>query len=96
MARWFPRVEDHDLPGAAWASASAVLSAGYSSWQPTTLYWEQYAKPPSCHVLPSIMLSFVNGMSEFLEGEVSLVCRKIILIHGRNPGFYYLDLKRFK
>ena len=42
------------------------------------------------------MLSFVNGMSEFLEGEVSLVCRKIILIHGRNPGFYYLDLKRFK
>ena len=43
-----------------------------------------------------IMLSFVNGMSEFLEGEVSLVCRKIILIHGRNPGFYYLDLKRFK
>ena len=44
----------------------------------------------------SVMLSFVNGMSEFLEGEVSLVCRKIILIHGRNPGFYYLDLKRFK
>ena len=42
------------------------------------------------------MLSFVNGMSEFLEGEVSLVCRKIILIHGQNPGFYYLDLKRFK
>ena len=23
----------------------------------------------------TIMLSFVNGMSEFLEGEVSLVCR---------------------
>ena len=33
--------------------------------------------------------SFVKGMSEFLEGEVSLVCRKIILIHGQNPGFCY-------
>ena len=42
------------------------------------------------------MLSFVNGMSEFLEGEVSLVCRKIILIHGQNPGFYYLQVNRFK
>ena len=42
------------------------------------------------------MLSFVEGMSEFMEGEVSLVCRKIILIHGQNPGFYYLQDKRFK
>ena len=42
------------------------------------------------------MLSFVKGMSEFLEGEVSLVCRKNILIHGQNPGFYYLQDKRFK
>ena len=51
---------------------------------------------PGPRTLLHSMLSFVNGMSEFLEGEVSLVCRKIILIHGRNPGFYYLDLKRFK
>ena len=40
--------------------------------------------------------SFVEGMSELLEGEVSLVSRKIILIHGQNPGFYYLEDKRFK
>ena len=40
--------------------------------------------------------SFVKGMSEFLEGEVSLICRKIILIHGQNPGVCYLEIKGFK
>ena len=40
--------------------------------------------------------SFVKGMSEFLEGKVSLVCRKIILIHGQGLGFCYLEDKRFK
>ena len=43
-----------------------------------------------------IKSSFVNGMSEFLEGKVSLICRKIILIHGQGPGFGYLEDKRFK
>ena len=40
--------------------------------------------------------SFVGGMSEFLEGEVSLICRKINLIHGQGPGVCYLEVKRFK
>ena len=26
-------------------------------------------------------------MTEFQEGEVSVICRKIILIHGQGPGF---------
>ena len=43
-----------------------------------------------------IKASFVEGMSEFLEGEVSLICRKIILIHGQNPGVCYLEIKGFK
>ena len=30
--------------------------------------------------------SLLKGMSEFWVGEVSLVCRKIILIHCQNPG----------
>ena len=33
-----------------------------------------------------IKASLLKGMSEFWEGEVSLVCRKIILIHCQNPG----------
>ena len=40
--------------------------------------------------------SFVIGMSEFRDGEVSLICRKIILIHGQGPGFGYSEDKRFK
>ena len=44
----------------------------------------------------AIMLSFIKGMSEFLEGEVYLICRKIILIHCQNPGICYLQVKRFK
>ena len=34
----------------------------------------------------STKASLLKGMSEFWEGEVSLVCRKIILIHCQNPG----------
>ena len=34
-----------------------------------------------------IKASFLKGMSEFWEGEVSVICRKIILIHGQGPGF---------
>ena len=44
----------------------------------------------------STNLSFVKGMTEFLEGEVSVICRKIILIHGQGPGVCYLEVKRFK
>ena len=40
--------------------------------------------------------SFYKGMTEFQEGEVSVICRKIILIHGQGPGFCYLQVKRFK
>ena len=40
--------------------------------------------------------SLLKGMSEFWEGEVSLVCRKIILIHSKGPGFCYLEDNRFK
>ena len=40
--------------------------------------------------------SFLKGMLEFLEGEVSVICRKIILIHGQGPGVCYLEVKRFK
>ena len=40
--------------------------------------------------------SLLKGMSEFREGEVSLVCRKIILIHSKGPGFCYLEDNRFK
>ena len=86
-----------------WFSAW-TQNGDFSEWK-KNIIWQKYL---SAHVLRvvhtkiyhnyiiGVMLSFVNGMSEFLEGEVSLVCRKIILIHGRNPGFYYLDLKRFK
>ena len=41
-------------------------------------------------------VSFYKGMTEFQEGEVSVICRKIILIHGQGPGFCYLQVKRFK
>ena len=40
--------------------------------------------------------SFYKGMTEFQEGEVSVICRKIILIHGQGPGFCYLQVKGFK
>ena len=40
--------------------------------------------------------SLYKGMTEFQEGEVSVICRKIILIHGQGPGFCYLQVKRFK
>ena len=40
--------------------------------------------------------SLLKGMSEFWEGEVSLVCRKIILIHSKGPGFCYFEDNRFK
>ena len=43
-----------------------------------------------------IKASLLKGMSEFREGEVSLVCRKIILIHSKGPGFCYLEDNRFK
>ena len=39
---------------------------------------------------------FLKAWQEFLEGEVWLICRKIILIHGQGPGICYLDEKRFK
>ena len=41
-------------------------------------------------------VSLYKGMTEFQEGEVSVICRKIILIHGQGPGFCYLQVKRFK
>ena len=37
----------------------------------------------------SSKVSFVKGMKEFLEGEVSVICRKIILIHGQGPVVIY-------
>ena len=40
--------------------------------------------------------SLLKGMSEFREGEVSLVCRKNILIHSKGPGFCYFEDNRFK
>ena len=40
--------------------------------------------------------SLLKGMSEFREGEVSLECRKNILIHSKGPGFCYLEDNRFK
>ena len=44
----------------------------------------------------SVKASLLKGMSEFREGEVSLVCRKNILIHSKGPGFCYLEDNRFK
>ena len=41
-------------------------------------------------------VSFLKGMTEFLKGEVSVMCRKIILIHGQGPGICSQDEKRFK
>ena len=54
--------------------------------------------PPSSHTTIWLMVnvSFYKGMTEFQEGEVSVICRKIILIHGQSPGFCYLQVKRFK
>ena len=49
-----------------------------------------------CARVISTKLSFVKGMTEFLEGEVSVICRKIILIHGHGPGVCYLEVKCFK
>ena len=40
--------------------------------------------------------SLLKGMSEFWVGEVSLVCRKNILIHSKGPGFCYFEDNRFK
>ena len=47
-------------------------------------------------LLTFIKVSLLNGMTEFRVGEVFLICRKIILIHGQGPGFCYLQVKRFK
>ena len=41
-------------------------------------------------------VSFLKGMTEFWVGEVFLICRKIILIHGQGPGFWYFEDNRFK
>ena len=41
-------------------------------------------------------VSFLKGMTEFRVGEVFLICRKIILIHGQGPGFCYFEDNRFK
>ena len=48
------------------------------------------------YMIIHIKSSFYKGMTEFQEGEVSVICRKIILIHGQGPGFCYLQVKRFK
>ena len=41
-------------------------------------------------------VSLLKGMTEFRVGEVFLICRKIILIHGQGPGFCYFEDNRFK
>ena len=60
-----------------------------------------YKKRPVLLSAPTIKkvynkASLLKGMSEFREGEVSLVCRKNILIHSKGPGFCYFEDNRFK
>ena len=43
-----------------------------------------------------IMLSFLEAQTEFQESEVSLMDRKISLIHGQGAGVPYLEDHRFK
>ena len=70
--------------------------------------WGRWAKKLRCASDPPIPAdcrledrmhtksSFFKGMTEFQEGEVSVICRKIILIHGQGPGFCYFEDNRFK
>ena len=79
----------------SWTAAAHYRTAGTSlTCMPT-----QSPAPASSRQLMSfaeIKESLLKGMSEFREGEVSLVCRKNILIHSKGPGFCYFEDNRFK